>query len=93
MTTTNLNLYIENDYSIYRLIEWLTACVEKRIRKNAAVTVEHLANCSTMKTIIRMGVKMCKEYGEPTADKEERAAVALQQAENIIENARYMAAC
>lgn len=93
MTTTNLKLYIENDYSIYRLIEWLTSCVEKRIRKSAAVSVEHLANCSTMKTIIRMGVKMCKEYGEPTADKEERAAVALQQAENIIENARYMAAC
>lgn len=55
--------------------------------------MEHLANCSTMKTIIRMGVKMCKEYGEPTADKEERAAVARMQAENIIENARYLAAC
>ena len=93
MTTTNLNLYIENEYTIYRLVEWLTSCVEKRIRKGAAVTVEHLANCSTMKTIIRMSVKMCKEYGEPTADKEERAAVARMQAENIIENARYLAAC
>lgn len=93
MTSTNLNLYIENDYTIYRLVEWLEKCVSKRIQKGAAVTVEHLANCSTMKTIIRMGVKMCKKYGEPTADKEERAAVARMQAESIIENARYLAAC
>lgn len=93
MTTTNLKLYVENSSEIYLLIEWLENCVTKRIRKGAAVSVEQLARCSTMKEIIRMGVKMCKEYGEPTADKEERAAVALQQAENIIEHARYMAAC
>lgn len=91
MTSTNLNLYIKNEYTIYRLVEWLTACVEKRIRKGAEVTVEHLANCSTMKTIIREGVKMCRKYGEPTADKEERAAVAMEQAEMIIENALYLA--
>ena len=92
MTTTNLNLYIENEYTIYRLVEWLEKCVSKRIQKGAAVTVEHLANCSTMKTIIQMGVKMCKEYGEPVADKEERAAVAMRQAEAIIDSARWLAA-
>ena len=93
MTSTFLGGYVNYNYECYRYAEWLENCIAKKIRKGQPVTVEHLANCSTMKTIIREGVKMCRKYGEPTADKEERAAVARMQAENIIENARYLAAC
>lgn len=93
MTSTFLGGYVNNHYDCYRYAEWLQKCIAKKIRKGQPVTVEHLANCSTMKTMIREGVKMCKKYDGETPDKEERAAVAMEQAEMIIENARYLAAC
>lgn len=86
MTNTNLKLYIDNSREIYCISEWLANCVAKKIKKCQPVTIEHLANCSTMKKIISMGVKMCIKFEEPQPDKEERKKVAYQHARYIIED-------
>ena len=85
MTATNLKLYIDNSRDIYCITEWLANCVAKKMKKSQPVTVEHLANSSTMKKIISMGAKMCAKFGEEQPDKEERKEVAYKHARYIIE--------
>ena len=82
---TNVKIYINNSRDIYCITDWLATCVAKRMKRGQLVTVEHLANCSTMKKIISMACKMCKEYNEPQPTKEERKEIATMHARYIIE--------
>lgn len=82
-------LYAQNERDIYNLQQWLAECVAKRIKSGKEVSVEHLANCSTVKDIICMAAKICKRYGEPfTMQDKKEAAVTI--AESIIEDAEFI---
>lgn len=83
---TNLKLYIDNSREIYLTTEWLANCVAKKMAKGQEVTIEHLATCSTMKTIIRAAKNMIKNYGEEMPSKEECKEVAFKHARYIIED-------
>lgn len=71
-----------NTLHVYKMIEALAAQVKKRKDKGLPVTVEHLAHCSTMQTIVRMACR-CEESH---ITKEEREIGAKQIAEYIIED-------
>ena len=44
-------LYAQNDRDVYKLQQWLAECVAKRIKSGKEVSVDHLANCSTMQKL------------------------------------------
>lgn len=48
-------LYITavNNYEIYKLIDWLRGCLLKKAAKGVIPAVDYLAECSTVKKIIR----------------------------------------
>lgn len=48
-----LAMYIRNTREIYDITTWLQNCIIKKANKGIQPSIEHLANCSTMKTIIR----------------------------------------
>lgn len=88
---TNLKLYIDNCSDIYPVTEMLARCVARRLKNNQPVTVDYLANCATMKKIIRMAENVIKEYNEELPNKEECNKVAKLHAEYIINDiAPYM---
>lgn len=83
-----LAIYSDNSRDVYPVIEWLTECVTKKIRKGIAVSVEHLANCSTLQSLMREAVKEAAELGECRQFSiDDRRAVAYRIADEIIENA------
>ena len=82
-------LYAQNDRDVYKLQQWLAKCVAKRIKSGKEVSVEHLANCSTMQKITCVAAKICKRYGEPfTIQDRKEAAIAI--AESVIEDAKFI---
>lgn len=81
---TNLKLYIDNSREIYLITEWLANCVAKKMAQGKPVTVEHLANSSSMKDIIRYAKKLIAKYGEKMPSKDEQIEVAYLHAEYII---------
>ena len=82
-------LYVQNERDIYGLKRWLVECVANRIKKGQQVSVEHLANCSTMKQITCASAKICRKYGEPFT-MQDRKEAAVKIAESIIEDAKYI---
>lgn len=48
-----LAMYIRNEREIYNITGWLQNCIIKKTNSGVQPQLEHLANCSTMKTIIR----------------------------------------
>lgn len=94
MSTLNANrmvLYIENTYDIYRLTEWLYTSLAKKVRKGLKPDVNHLANCSTMKTILSMAAKLVLVNDGEKVTTQERKEVALAHAASVIERAEYIA--
>ena len=82
-------LYVQNDRDVYKLQQWLAKCVAKRIKSGKEVSVEHLANCSTMQKITCAAAKICNKYGEPfTIQDRKEAAIAI--AESVIEDAKFI---
>ena len=71
-----------NTLPVYKAIDRLADNVKRRKDKGLPVTVEHLAHCSTMKTIVLMACR-CEESH---ITKEERDIGAKQIAEYIIED-------
>lgn len=53
-----LAMYIRNTREIYDITTWLQDCIIKKANKGIQPSIEHLANCSTMKTIIREAAKL-----------------------------------
>lgn len=83
---TNLDIYVNNNREIYCVSEWLASCVAKRMKKGQPVTIEHLANCSTMKRIVKEGVKLVQYYDGMAVPKEDRKEFAELHARYIIED-------
>lgn len=57
-----LAMYIRNTSDIYNMTSWLQDCIIKKINKGVQPQLEYLANCSTMKTIIREAAKLLYKY-------------------------------
>lgn len=57
MNTDLLIIYIRNSRDIYALTEWLQNALLKKVNRGLTPSVEYLANCSTMKKIVRMAAK------------------------------------
>ncbi len=93
MNTLNADrmvIYINNTYDIYRLIEWLYSSLAKKMKKGLVPDVNRLANCSTMKTILRKAAKLVLENDGARVTAQERKEVALAHTASIIESAEYL---
>ena len=94
MTTLNadrLAIYVDNSSDIYLITESLFNSLAKKIRKGLVPSVEHLANCSSMRKIIGMAAKMVAKYDGGKVTTEERKEAAKVHAQYIIECAEYIA--
>lgn len=49
-------LYVHNEYSIYRMYEWLMQCLVKKMRKGIQPDTEKLAKSSAMYTLTRLAI-------------------------------------
>ena len=95
MTTLNadrLAIYVDNSSDIYLITESLFNSLANKIRKGLVPSVEHLANCSSMKKLIGMAAKMVWENDHAKVTSQERKEVALNHAQYIIDCAEYIAA-
>lgn len=93
MNTLNADrmvIYINNTYDIYRLTEWLYDSLAKKMKKGLAPDVNRLANCCTMKTILREAAKLVLENDGARVTAQERKEVALAHAASIIESSECL---
>jgi hypothetical protein len=82
----NLVLTAENTSAIRRSIDWLTECIAKRLSKDLPVTVEYLAGCSTMKSVLTATVKELRRCGfEMAINHSHRVEAARYLAETILD--------
>lgn len=84
MNTDLLIIYIRNSRDIYALTEWLQNALLKKVNRGLTPSVEYLANCSTMKKIVRMAANK-------TATKQEKEQAAKEHAIYIIGCVEYLA--
>ena len=88
MNTDLLIIYIRNSCDIYALTEWLQNALLKKVNRGLTPSVEYLANCSTMKKIVRMA-KMLSDREHKTATKQEKEQAAREHAAYIIGCVEY----
>lgn len=81
---TNIVLTAENDYNYYKVLEWLKNCITKKIKRGQSVSVEHLANCSTMQTFCRNIAKELMQY-DIKASLTDRKDAALYLAQSVFD--------
>lgn len=84
-----LTMYILNTSEIYNMTSWLQDCLIKKINKGVQPQLEYLANCSTMKTIIREAAKLLYKYDGITPTKQEKQEAAREHAKYILECVQY----
>ena len=84
-----LAMYIRNTSEIYNITSWLQNCIIKKINKGIQPQVEYLANCSTMKTIIREAAKLLYKYDGITPTKQEKQQAAREHAKYILYSVQY----
>lgn len=82
-------MYIRNDREIYNITEWLRNCIIKKINSGVRPQLEHLANCSTMKTIIREAAKLLYKYDGITPTRQEKQQAAKEYAKYILDGVQY----
>ena len=80
-----LAMYIRNTREIYDITTRLQNCIIKGIQPS----IEHLANCSTMKTIIREAAKLLYKYDEITPTRQEKQEAAREHAKYILDSVQY----
>lgn len=90
MNTNLLIIYIRNSRDIYALTEWLQNALLKKVNRGLTPSVEYLANCSTMKKIVRMAAKMLSDQDHKTATKQEKEQAAREHAAYIIGCVEYL---
>lgn len=90
MNTDLLIIYIRNSRDIYALTEWLQNALLKKVNRGLTPSVEYLANCSTMKKIVRMAAKMLSDQDHKTATKQEKEQAAREHAAYIIGCVEYL---
>lgn len=81
-----LAMYIRNTREIYDITTWLQNCIIKKANKGIQPSIEHLANCSTMKTIIREAAKLLYKYDGIIPTKQE---TAYEHAKYIFNSVQY----
>ena len=84
-----LAMYIRNTSEIYNMTSWLQNCIIKKANKGIQPSIEHLANCSTMKTIIREAAKLLYKYDGITPTKQEKQEAAREHAKYILDSVQY----
>lgn len=84
-----LAIYIRNTQEIYDITTWLQNCVIKKINKGVQPQLEYLANCSTMKTIIKEAAKLLYKYDGITPTKQEKQEAAYEHAKYIFNSVQY----
>lgn len=84
-----LAMYIRNTREIYDITVWLQDTLIKKINKGVQPQVEHLANCSTMKTIIREAAKLLYKYDGITPTKQEKQEASREHAKYILDSVQY----
>lgn len=84
-----LAMYIRNTSEIYNITSWLQNCVIKKINNDVQPQVEYLANCSTMKTIIREASKLLYKYDGITPTRQEKQQAAKEHAKYILDSVQY----
>lgn len=80
-----LAMYIRNTSEIYDMTSRLQDCLIKKTDKGVQPQLEYLANCSTMKTIVREAARLLREYDGITPTGQERQEAAREHAEYILE--------
>lgn len=84
-----LAMYIRNTREIYDITIWLQNCIIKKSNKGVQPQVEYLANCSTMKTIIREAAKLLYKYDGITPTRQEKQEAAREHAKYIFDSVQY----
>ena len=90
LAKVQLIIYIRNSRDIYALTEWLQNALLKKVNRGLTPSVEYLANCSTMKKIVRMAAKMLSDQDHKTATKQEKEQAAREHAAYIIGCVEYL---
>lgn len=84
-----LAMYIRNTREIYNITSWLHDSLIKKINKGIQPQVEYLANCSTMKGIIREAAKLLYKYDGITSTRQEKQEAAREHAKYILDSVQY----
>lgn len=84
-----LAMYIRNTREIYDITTWLQNCIIKKASKGIQPSIEHLANCSTMKNIIREAAKLLYKYDGITPTRQEKQQAAKEHAKYILDGVQY----
>lgn len=84
-----LAMYIRNTSEIYNITSWLQNCIIKKANKGVQPQVEYLANCSTMKTIIKEAAKLLYKYDGITPTRQEKQEAAREHAKYIFDSVQY----
>lgn len=83
-----IHVYALNEREFYPTIEYLTRCVEKRIKKGLEVTNEYLAHCSSMSKLTFAVIKYRLKYDGVETTKDERNDARKSLAKYIIDSAK-----
>lgn len=84
-----LAMYIRNTSEIYNTTLWLQNCIIKKINNGVQPQLEYLANCSTMKTIIKEAAKLLYKYDGIIPTKQEKQEAAREHAKYILDSVQY----
>lgn len=84
-----LAMYIRNTREIYDITIWLQNCIIKKINKGVQPQVEYLANCSTMKMIIREAAKLLYKYDGITPTRQEKQEATREHVKYILDSVQY----
>lgn len=84
-----LAIYIRNTREIYDITTWLQDCLIKKINKGVQPQLEYLANCSTMKSIIKEAAKLLYKHDGITPTRQEKQEAAREYAKYILESVQY----
>lgn len=84
-----LAMYIRNTREIYNMTSWLQNCIIKKVNKGIQPQLEYLADCSTMKTIIREAAKLLYKYDGITPTKQEKQQAAREHAKYILDGVQH----
>lgn len=82
-------MYIRNTREIYDITSRLQNCIIKKINKGIQPQVEYLANCSTMKTIIREAAKLLYKYDRIIPTRQEKQEAAREHAKYTLDSVQY----
>ena len=84
-----LAMYIRNTREIYNITSRLQNFIIKKINKGIQPQAEYLANCSTMKAIIREASKLLYKYDGITPTRQEKQQAAKEHAKYILDSVQY----